>query len=51
MYILNGTMTGFSMPTFNCIDRHVSKDPDKIAILWEGDDPSISKKISYTKNY
>jgi len=33
--------------SFNCIDRHASKDPNKIAIIWEGDDPSISKKISY----
>ena len=33
--------------SFNCIDRHAAKDPDKIAIIWEGDDPTISKKISY----
>ena len=33
--------------SFNCIDRHAAKDPDKIAIIWEGDDPTISKKISF----
>ena len=38
---------GFLNASFNCIDRHVAKDPDKIAIIWEGDDPSVSKKISY----
>ncbi len=31
----------------NCIDRHAEKDPDRIAIIWEADDPSISKKITY----
>lgn len=31
----------------NCIDRHAEKNPDKIAIIWEGDDPAISKKITY----
>jgi acetyl-CoA synthetase len=38
---------GFLNASFNCIDRHVAKDPDKIAIIWEGDDPLVSKKISY----
>ena len=33
--------------SFNCIDRHAKKNPEKIAIIWEGDDPSISKKISF----
>ncbi len=31
----------------NCIDRHAKKNPNKIAIIWEGDDPSVSKKITY----
>ena len=31
----------------NCIDRHAKKTPDKIAIIWEGDDPSKSQKITY----
>ena len=33
--------------SYNCIDRHVKKDPNKIAIIWEGDDPKESKKITY----
>ena len=33
--------------SYNCIDRHAKKTPDKIAIIWEGDNPSHSKKISY----
>ena len=33
--------------SYNCIDRHVKKNPDSTAIIWEGDDPKDSKKISY----
>ncbi|MDC0342847.1 acetate--CoA ligase [Alphaproteobacteria bacterium] len=33
--------------SYNCIDRHAKKDPDKIAIIWEGDDPNDVKKITY----
>ena len=31
----------------NCIDRHLDKKGNKTAIIWVGDDPSDSKKISY----
>ena len=31
----------------NCIDRHAEENPDKIAIIWEGDNPNDSKKITY----
>ena len=31
----------------NCIDRHLKNKKDKTAIIWVGDDPSISKKITY----
>ncbi|SVA25464.1 uncharacterized protein METZ01_LOCUS78318 [marine metagenome] len=33
--------------TENCIDRHAKKTPNKIAIIWEGDNPSSSQKITY----
>jgi len=33
--------------SYNCIDRHALNTPDKVAIIWEGDDPKISKKITY----
>ena len=32
---------------FNCIDRHLKKNSNKTAIIWEGDDPNQSKEISY----
>ena len=31
----------------NCLDRHLAKRGDKTAIIWEGDDPSESRRISY----
>ena len=31
----------------NCIDRHLPTRGDQTAILWEGDDPSFDKKITY----
>src|SRR4030088_1089815 len=31
----------------NCIDRHLAKRADQVAIIWEGDDPAKSKKITY----
>ena len=31
----------------NCIDRHLKKNGNKTAIIWVGDDPSESKKISF----
>ena len=33
--------------SYNCIDRHIEKLGDKVAILWEGDDPADTKKITY----
>ena len=33
--------------SINCIDRHALNTPEKIAIIWECDDPKISKKITY----
>src|SRR5262252_7021257 len=32
---------------YNCIDRHLPKRANQTAIIWEGDDPSQSKHISY----
>ncbi|EFO32316.1 acetate--CoA ligase [Roseibium sp. TrichSKD4] len=31
----------------NCVDRHLEKRGDQPAIIWEGDDPSESKVITY----
>ena len=31
----------------NCIDRHLKKNKNKVAIIWIGDDPKDQKKITY----
>lgn len=31
----------------NCIDRHLEKRGDQVAIIWEGDDPTDDKSITY----
>nr|VFK17595.1 MAG: acetyl-CoA synthetase [Candidatus Kentron sp. LFY] len=33
--------------SFNCLDRHLDSRGDQVAILWEGDDPQVDKKITY----
>ncbi len=33
----------------NCIDRHLPKRAKQTAIIWEGDDPSESKHITYAE--
>ena len=33
--------------TENCLDRHLDMRGDKAAIIWEGDDPSESKTLTY----
>ncbi|GLR91494.1 acetate--CoA ligase [Bradyrhizobium iriomotense] len=32
---------------WNCIDRHLAKRANQTAIIWEGDDPSQSRHITY----
>ena len=33
--------------SYNCLDRHLDKRGDQTAIIWESDDPTVDKKISY----
>ena len=33
----------------NCLDRHLPHRADDIAFIWEGDDPSQSRKITYAE--
>jgi len=32
---------------YNCVDRHLAKRGDQVAIIWEGDDPKQDKTITY----
>lgn len=33
--------------SLNCIDRHLATRGDQVAIIWEGDEPTDDKKITY----
>ena len=33
----------------NCIDRHLARRGNQVAIIWEGDDPKDSKSITYAQ--
>lgn len=35
--------------TVNCIDRHLPARAEQTAIIWEGDDPSVDKHITYAE--
>jgi acetyl-CoA synthetase len=33
--------------SYNCIDRHLETRGDKVALIWEGDDPTSATSITY----
>ena len=35
----------------NCLDRQLAKRGDKTALLFEGDDPAVSRRVSYRELY
>ena len=35
--------------SYNCIDRHLQEHGDRIALIWEGDNPTESAEITYRK--
>jgi len=38
---------GVTNVAYNCIDRHLAKRGDQVAIIWEGDDPKDQKYVTY----
>jgi len=38
---------GLTNVAHNCIDRHLKKRGDQVAIIWEGDNPYDDRKITY----
>jgi acetyl-CoA synthetase len=44
-------VTWFADGTLNasvsCLDRHLATRGDQVAIIWEGDDPGVSRKVTY----
>jgi acetyl-CoA synthetase len=37
--------------SYNCLDRHLEKRGDQVAIIYEGDDPGVSKSFTYRQLY
>lgn len=42
---------GVTNVAYNCIDRHLKKRGNQVAIIWEGDNPYDDKKITYNELY
>ena len=42
-WFLNGRLNA----SYNCVDRHVAKRGDQVALIWESDTPGQGKKITY----
>uniref|UniRef100_K7F6A6 Acetyl-coenzyme A synthetase n=1 Tax=Pelodiscus sinensis TaxID=13735 RepID=K7F6A6_PELSI len=41
-------LTGLLMRiTVNCLDQHVQRSPDRVALIWEKDEPGTEVKITY----
>jgi acetyl-CoA synthetase len=38
---------GATNVAYNCVDRHLHARANQTAIIWEGDDPNVSKRITY----
>lgn len=49
--IIDGPLSWFADGELNvsvsCVDRHLENRADKVAILWEGDEPTDVRKITY----
>ncbi len=44
-WFFDGTLNA----SYNCLDRHLETRGDQTAIIWEGDDPEVSKTITYNE--
>lgn len=42
---------GITNVAYNCIDRHLKSRGDQVALIWEGDNPYIDKKVTYNELY
>jgi len=40
---------GLTNVSYNCIDRHLKKRGNQVALIWEGDNPYDDKKITYNE--
>lgn len=40
---------GILNASYNCIDRHLPAKANDVALIWEGDDPSVDKQVTYAQ--
>jgi acetyl-CoA synthetase len=48
---INWFKDGQTNITYNCLDRHLQKNADKVALIFEGNEPGDSKKLTYKELY
>ena len=34
---------------FNCVDRHLPERGDQVALIWEGDEPGVTRSLTYSE--
>lgn len=34
---------------YNCVDKHLATKHDQVAIIWEGDEPGLSRNITFAE--
>jgi acetyl-CoA synthetase len=51
--LTNGDISWFNEgqlnASYNCIDRHAFKDPDRVAIIYEADEPDQGRNVTYSE--
>uniref|UniRef100_A0A8C2DY73 Acyl-CoA synthetase short chain family member 1 n=1 Tax=Cyprinus carpio TaxID=7962 RepID=A0A8C2DY73_CYPCA len=45
---INWFLGGQLNVSVNCLDVHVAKDPDRVALIWEKDEPGTEERITYS---
>ena len=43
----SNTISSIILITVNCIDRHKEVDPDRVALIWEKDEPKQEQRVTY----
>lgn len=46
-YNLEWFLNGKLNVSVNCVDRHYHKNPNKVALLWEKDEPGFHEAVTY----
>ena len=44
---INVVLLPFPLCAENCLDRHVEEDPNRVALIWEKDEPRQHENITY----